>query len=1462
MAKPELEQIIPDEEKLTRPITTFVDMLQAYPGGPQGYRLRRIILTNFWLYGQQEFEIPHGRLFLAGENASGKSTVLTAALPLGLDGDLRPNRLDTFGGRERRIEYYVLGGTDSATPFSHERRTAYIALEFEWCDPNHPPIAPEIRQRWENGEREKTRFLTIGVSIAGNANTTDRIRPLRFLITDGSRLGHDIDTLYETGNSGEKRAYDHIRFKQLVQQHGILCGSQAEYERQVARYLFGYSDVKDFEKLINLLLVLRRPNLSTELNFSRVHEYLKMSLPKISSETTSHVIGTIERIDSIQNEMERIQEAYDADERLHRARQHLALVRTQLAACDYTIAHQVETTIQNKVYRLRSDLHKAERERDEAEARVQALQTEQYQISGQMKVLEASEGLQVATQITQVHERQNELEGQMRLQEQSLQAARQAVHENTTNLQRQQQRMEQIKAESLSHLQELSTIASEEALWETTAFQLLEAQNQVRAFSPESSTSPEIPLAVTILAGEPAEERTNWLHRMESLHQQREAQDSQIQQARNLETIRFQELDEARRHFQTVQDRAYQAQHNLDDILKPFLNGEETSDDEERIQQEPNLETASDEPSTSNIVEQFATTINHYRQLIDTLESNLIKVVDQIQGELNNLHLYAGGKRQEIADLQSLYKQKQAKPEVTPMRSEHRTTARAKLAEHGINALPLYALLDFTPDLDEDSAGQIEYMLEDAGLLDALVVPTAQIVEADAVLASEGLSDCRLDIEMIGKLQTNPEPSKHQQILRFDTTALAQEENSPDWQATTEAILTVIQPYAQANQQFLLRYEMNDNGNWTHGLLSGYAGNGPARYIGKATRIRARQRELAELEQKRTQLENELNELTSQLVTYEQQITRLQEQQVLVRKALQRSKLQEYYAELTQAHNTLESGRTKYQKARQQTQDLRQRYNSLLAQLERESNGNSAFASDSKRVQIALLAMVKLKNQSRAAQNQLRTIAYTWEEYQKLRATLGQAQANESNVRSLAERIRTQVVQVQAELAELQRVAASSNAEELSERLQALRMRTEELVGELDIAKTHHIRSDERAANLTDSLAEVEENLRNAQQKRTEKENDFTDQLTAYPVEQLAQAQQAVAQGDSIRAAQNLLSNLDNVTAQKESLESALRDKFNALALVFNREQPPLLEYGPDMDEQGQVLFLNENKSGPVELLTILSERIEMQKTLLGEEERQLFENFLLQEIAEAIRTQILEAEEWVQQINDVLSNLPLIGEHYALQWKPPVEYDMTKLGSYLAQHYRLLRKPAQTLTVEETETLMGAFRREIEGVRLQQQENPSTNFLEALEQVFDYREWFHFDVWVTPIGGQRQRLTDKVAGTRSGAEQLFALYVPLFAALGALYRSASHGAPHLLALDEAFDKVSTANTQRIVEFLVSQNFQWMMTGPQVSGTGSKIPASARYLMIHEKGSPIATASASFWSDQQSNRNIPMKDEQ
>ena len=1455
---PAAQDGLTDEERLAHQLAMFAGVLQNEEGGPRGYRLRRILLTNFWLYGAQEFEIPHGRLFLAGENASGKSTVLTAALPLALDGDIRPHRLDTFGGRERHIDYYILGGLESATPYSHERRTAYIALEFEWCDEENPPFAPELRRLWENGERERARFLTIGISLAGNINASERIRPLRFLITDGSRLGHELQTVYEVGSRREKHALDHPRFKQQMEGHGIICETQAEYERQVARYLFGFNDVKEFQKLIELLLVLRRPNLSSELSFSRVHDYLKQSLRKISGETTSHVIGTIERIDAIQLEKERSQEAYGAADRLHQAQQRLALSRAQLAACEYSGAQLGEDSAQHRVTKLRKELQAAEQERERAEALAGSLQAEQHEVSKQIATLESSEGMQAAKQLAAAHERAREAHEQAQLQEQSLAAARRAKQASAENLERQQARFDGIKMESAAQTRELGRVAAEEGQWETAAFQLQEALRILVSISLASPYPASIQQSIAALSGALSEERIAWLQRLEALHQEREKLDAQVQNAREHENTRFQELDETRRRFQSALDRFYDALAALNSALEQFTLPEAAGPGHASLLMQDHM--AEDEAQPGRVIEQCARSLEYYRQAIESIEDELHRSAQQAQARLNELQIERGGVQRAFDEVAALYEQKRAEPEFAPPRQERHVLARAKLAEHGITALPLYMLLDFIPEIDCESAeaGRIEHMLEDAGLLDALVVAPVQAALADELLASEGLSDRRIDIERIRAMFEGDGTSPAQQTaasfygLRFDESVeTLPEAGNIDWEPVVNALLTA--PAAASGTSSGAVFARD--GAWTHGLLSGYASGGTARCIGKTTRLRVQQRELEALQQKQAQLAETLAALAQEIERHEAQLAAIEEQTARVRRALAASGIEPVFAELTQVRITLESVQNTYQKARLQTQAAWQRLNALVARLERECNGNAAFAGDMQLVKHALQGVMQLQSQARSLQTQLESLHHAWEECHNAREAQQQAAANEANVASLYERLHAQAIQARAEEEELQRIAETTDARELSERLLTLRQRSETVSAQLNETRLAYSLAKQRAETLIEQLAEVEERLQGARELAGEKRAQFADLLEAYPVEELIAAQQHMSEGHTMSAARLLLGETlreADIPARREQLTEAYREAYNLLMRVFNREQPLLLEYGPDLDEQGQAIFLNEHKSRAIELLELLSERIKMQQMLLNQEETKLFEDFLLHEIAEAIRSAIFEAEEWVQQINKVLSGLPMIGEHYALQWKPPAEYDLSKPGSHLAQHYRLLRKPTQALTAEETETLMNAFRQEIDAVRLRQQERVDMNFLDALEQVFDYREWFHFDVLVSQPGGQRQRLTDRVAGTRSGAEQLFALYVPLFAALGALYRSAAPGAPRLLALDEAFDKVSVANTQRIMEFLVSQDFQWIMTGPQISGTGAKIPACARYLMIHEKGSSIATASASFWSESKS----------
>ena len=389
-----------------------------------------------------------------------------------------------------------------------------------------------------------------------------------------------------------------------------------------------------------------------------------------------------------------------------------------------------------------------------------------------------------------------------------------------------------MKTESVSQLRELQGVAGDEALWDVAALQLEEAQRQIVTIVPDGAVAPEMPGAVTMLMDVQADERTTWLRQLEALHQQRDKVETQVQFARSQETTRFQELDEARRHFQTVQDRGYEAQQNLDRALELFFAESENSS---RLSEELELaQGEDDEAQSGRVVEQFATIIHGYRQAIASLESELSEAADQAQGELNELQLLTGGKMREIAEIKALYEQKKAEPEYVPPRSSRRIQARAKLLEHGIAAQPLYALIDFVPDISEEEGGRIEFMLEDAGLLDALVVAPAQIAVADALLAADGLGDCRLDIHAISNVLSGQ--SQGATILHFDSAQDGQ------WEAVTAEILSLLGSYTSTNGN--VRYSMQADGSWTHGLLKGRAGTGTARCIGIATRLRVRQREL------------------------------------------------------------------------------------------------------------------------------------------------------------------------------------------------------------------------------------------------------------------------------------------------------------------------------------------------------------------------------------------------------------------------------------------------------------------------------------------------------------------------------------------------------------------------------------------------------------------------------------------
>lgn len=88
--------------------------------------INKVGLIDFWYYDQQEFNFIDGRMLLRGSNGSGKSVTMQSFIPLLLDGNMRPERLDPFGSRARKMENYLIEEDDT-----REERTGYLYMEFK-----------------------------------------------------------------------------------------------------------------------------------------------------------------------------------------------------------------------------------------------------------------------------------------------------------------------------------------------------------------------------------------------------------------------------------------------------------------------------------------------------------------------------------------------------------------------------------------------------------------------------------------------------------------------------------------------------------------------------------------------------------------------------------------------------------------------------------------------------------------------------------------------------------------------------------------------------------------------------------------------------------------------------------------------------------------------------------------------------------------------------------------------------------------------------------------------------------------------------------------------------------------------------------------------------------------------------------------------------------------------------------
>lgn len=230
-------------------------------------------LINFWYYDEQEYELADGKIIFRGSNGSGKSVTTQSFIPLLLDGDKKPSRIDPFRSNSRKLENYLLMDENE------DDRTAYLYLEFF--------------------KKETNSYLTLGMGL--RARKGKSLESWYFILKDGRRIGKEF-SLYE--NKGEKYCLTNTKLKNKLGDGNYYGNSQGEYMRKVNEHLYGYSDIEDYKDLLNLLIELRSPKLSKDFKPTKIYEILNKALGTLSDEDLIVMSEAMDNMDSLQNTLD------------------------------------------------------------------------------------------------------------------------------------------------------------------------------------------------------------------------------------------------------------------------------------------------------------------------------------------------------------------------------------------------------------------------------------------------------------------------------------------------------------------------------------------------------------------------------------------------------------------------------------------------------------------------------------------------------------------------------------------------------------------------------------------------------------------------------------------------------------------------------------------------------------------------------------------------------------------------------------------------------------------------------------------------------------------------------------------------------------------------------------------------------------------------------------------------------
>lgn len=1392
----------------------MLDVLAAmHASDPDRWLPRRLVLQNYWLFGEAEiFHFARGNLMLTGQNESGKSTVLVTAITLVLDMMLTPDRVDTMGSNDRSIRYYLVGKDDAPAdaPGHHRERTAYIALEFE---------------RGHSGV-----FQTVGIGLRSSRDwTNQKVERWGFVMSGPRRVAvdfhlHDGRTPARPLRPGELR--------DRLGAAGQVFTEQAAYKAAVNEALFGFETTGDYERFLEMLHVVRTPKLGEGLNPRKVEAYLKESLPPIGSAAIEGASEVFSRLDNIEAELDVVRRQLAAARALEGPQEAAVLAVARQVAAAYAEASRGHRNRRQAHEKLVAQIDTARAEiaaRQEERGRLAA---ERAEAGGRLAALQALHRVHDAAELEERLSAVRAEGGAAAAALAALRRDREAAHGSVTGeeegLAREAASWAAARGRLAERLEEVGD-AARRAFWTPLARRAEGARDALDTLAVEGTGPVAGELARSAVEGE-AQGRRAALAAVLAAHAALGAASARLDASRRASEVARAEYGAADDRFRAAARESEAARAAAAAALDAW-------------RAECAVLRVSDEAFAEVLarLDAYAPQGHRPAAVVAPLQAAFDEAQDGLRAhavELDSARRRLSGEMEEVeARLRGLAAERDVEPERTPARA----AARRLLREHGIAHLPLFAACDPGGALGGDGAlaARVEAALEDAGLLDALVVPAGEVARVRALLDAHGVGDRWIapgDAD-----SPSAEASTESTESTGSTDGAESSDDAAAWlvpAAQTELAADDVRAALRALGLDGGAVVVGADGGWRLGPLRGLAAapaDARVRFLGETARREERRRRLEEAQARRAELRGVLETLADEIETVHGQERLLGREwraaqelpplQALHDRLLDRSRAEEERERRRQSADIAAGTVETDTRAVQEAAAALERATDDAPYLRDRSRGEVDAAAAALRDVVAGVRAVgdevaRMEEVRRAHAARLRTLAALRLRVEELAPRIAGA---DERARTLDAQLRT----LEAQLAE-----ANVGREALAAEIAALGERLAQIAA-LDEAGR---RATDRAGATVDTLSAQEpdyaEQLATAAERLHAAEGELRQRVEAYPT--LAEYVAAARESGPARAAQRLLHDVDTAKVDDEvrRAREVLQTAFLQASVAFEALSPSLDGDVVRFTHELGTLRLDE-LHGALEVQQARNEN------LLEAEDRRLIEQLMLRDVVDAIRDAIRNTRRWVEEINETLGRMQLFkGGIMRLHWQVrPREaadaFDPRRLDDLLTQ---------RGIALDETrrEELMEIFRTMVSDIRRRSRERELlVDYATALREMVAYTQWYTLSVERRDEAGRWMPLTRRVYGQGSGGRRTLDLLLPLIAAVSARLATASAAAPRLVGFDEAFAGVDDRNAAEIYALLNELGLCWIMATEKSAGVGAGVRGSATYELLTD-GATVA----------------------